>query len=91
MSFVLTCPNCGRRPVAEFRWGGEYRVRPSGGSGPSAAVSDREWSAHLYERKNPDGPLVEWWFHRFGCRRWFLARRDTRSNRVEETCWPEEG
>jgi sarcosine oxidase subunit delta len=69
--------------VAEFRWGGEYRVRPSG------PVSDREWSAHLYERRNPDGPLVEWWFHRFGCRCWFLATRDTRDNRVAATGWPE--
>ena len=30
MSFLLTCPNCGERPVAEFRFGGEYHLRPSG-------------------------------------------------------------
>ncbi|MGH8057176.1 MAG: hypothetical protein ACREOH_08065 [Candidatus Entotheonellia bacterium] len=25
-----------------------------------------------------------------GCRRWFLARRDTRNNEVERTYWPED-
>ena len=76
MAFSLPCPNCGPRPVAEFRFGGEYHARPSG------EVSDEEWAAHLYAKRNLDGPQEEWWFHRFGCREWFLARRDTRENRV---------
>jgi sarcosine oxidase, subunit delta len=84
MSFALTCPNCGERPVAEFRWGGEYHARPAG------EVAPREWSDHLYARRNLEGPQVEWWFHRFGCCCWFLARRDTRDNRVAITWWPEE-
>ena len=25
----------------------------------------------------------EWWYHRFGCERWFQAERDTRTNEVE--------
>ena len=84
MSFALHCPNCGRRPVAEFRFGGEYRPRPPGDA------SSEEWAEYLYARRNLDGPQEEWWFHRFGCRCWFLARRDTRDNRVLATWWPEE-
>jgi sarcosine oxidase, subunit delta len=83
VSFSLQCPNCGSRPVAEFRFGGEYHPRPTGD------VSDAEWAAHLYSRRNVDGPQEEWWFHRFGCREWFLARRDTRSNEVSGTWLPE--
>jgi len=84
MSFALICPNCGERPVAEFRWGGEQRASPATDLAPEA------WSEQLYARRNLDGPQVEWWFHRFGCRCWFLAQRDTRDNRVAATWWPEE-
>jgi sarcosine oxidase, subunit delta len=84
MSFALSCPNCGPRPVAEFRFGGEYHARPAG------VVSAAEWADHLYTRRNIDGPQEEWWFHRLGCRCWFLARRDTRENRVLSTRWPDE-
>lgn len=76
MSFNLTCPQCGERPVAEFRFGGEYHARPSG------EVSAEAWAAHLYSKRNEDGPQTEWWFHRYGCREWFFARRDTRDNGV---------
>jgi sarcosine oxidase delta subunit len=32
----------------------------------------------------------EWWFHRSGCGAWFLAERDTRTNEVFLTEFPEE-
>jgi sarcosine oxidase delta subunit len=32
----------------------------------------------------------ERWLHRFGCGRWFLARRDVRTNAVSDTVWIEE-
>lgn len=83
MSFLLTCPHCGERPVAEFRFGGELRARPA------EDAPEPEWAAYLYERRNVDAPQEEWWFHRLGCRRWFLARRDTRSNQVLATWLPE--
>jgi heterotetrameric sarcosine oxidase delta subunit len=35
-------------------------------------------------RANADGEAREWWFHRAGCRRWFVARRDTVRNAVLE-------
>lgn len=81
MSFLLPCPNCGSRPVDEFRFGGELRERPDG------AVSPEEWRAYLYERANVKGPQREWWNHRFGCRRWFVAMRDTGTNAAIQTAW----
>lgn len=82
MSFLVPCPNCGVRDVYEFRWGGEYRVRPS------RDVSPHEWADYLYARANQAGVQKEWWFHDRGCRRWFFALRDTRTNKVLETSWP---
>src|SRR5438477_11703265 len=81
MSFLLRCPNCGPRRVDEFRFGGECRQRPEG------ELSPGEWSAYLYERANLAGPQSEWWYHRHGCKRWFVAERDTRTNTVLDTAW----
>jgi heterotetrameric sarcosine oxidase delta subunit len=82
MAFLLRCPHCGPRDVYEFRWGGEQSSRPAPGSPPAA------WAEYLYLRRNEAGVQREWWYHRAGCRRWFLAVRDTRSNEVRETFWP---
>src|SRR5438128_9684125 len=82
MSFLLRCPQCGPRDVYEFRWGGEQSQRPEPGA-PGEA-----WSRYLYLRRNEAGSQREWWYHRAGCRRWFLAVRDTRVNQVEKTFWP---
>jgi sarcosine oxidase delta subunit len=32
----------------------------------------------------------ERWYHRFGCRRWFAAERDVRTNDVHQTGWLDE-
>ncbi len=81
MSFLLPCPNCGARRVEEFSFGGEYQNRPNG------AVSDAAWGHYLYGRRNVAGVQTEWWYHRLGCGRWFLAERDTRTNEVQRTYW----
>jgi len=83
MSFLLPCPQCGPRDVYEFRWGGEQSPRPAPGAPPE------RWAQYLYSRTNVAGVQQEWWYHRLGCRRWFLAVRDTRTNEVERTFWPE--
>jgi sarcosine oxidase subunit delta len=70
--------------VSEFRFGGERRAAPAD------ELPDDQWLAQLYGRANVAGEQEEWWFHRFGCRRWFLARRDTRDNRVVATWTPGE-
>jgi sarcosine oxidase subunit delta len=76
MSFLLPCPTCGPRPVDEFSWGGELTTRPAPG------CDDRELFRTLYMKRNVAGPQQEWWFHSAGCREWFTAERDTRTNEV---------
>ena len=84
VAFLLRCPNCGEQSVNDFRFGGEVLDRPA----PAASVG--EWAHYFYSRKNEAGFQQEWWYHKFGCRSWFLALRDTRSNAVVQTFWPEE-
>jgi sarcosine oxidase subunit delta len=83
MSFILACPTCGARPVDEFTWGGELTARPAPG------CDDRELFETLYMRRNVAGPQREWWFHAAGCREWFTAERDTRTNEVLAVARPE--
>lgn len=76
MSFLLTCPNCGAREVTDFAFGGEVCERPT------ERPSFRELNTYNYFRRNVAGVQREWWYHRSGCRAWFLAERDTRTNVV---------
>ena len=78
---ILDCPNCGARNAQEFRYGGEYNPRPPE---PDAA-DDAAWSSYLYMRHNRLGVQKEWWYHRAGCGLWFLAERDTGSDKVSRT------
>jgi heterotetrameric sarcosine oxidase delta subunit len=84
MSFVLSCPNCGAREVTDFACGGEVAARPAEKPG------FRELNAYVYFRRNVAGVQREWWYHRSGCRAWFLAERDTRTNEVLWTALPEQ-
>jgi heterotetrameric sarcosine oxidase delta subunit len=81
--FLIKCPNCGPRSATEFRYGGEVHSRPEGSA-------DQELADYLYVRKNALGVQTEWWYHRMGCRRWFMARRHTMTNEVLAMFWPEE-
>ena len=81
MSFLLSCPLCGPRDVYEYRFGGEVQKRPEPGS------DQRTWGEYLYMRTNVSGVERAWWFHRAGCRRWFQAERDTRTNTVIRSGW----
>ena len=74
----LDCPNCGRRPLDEFIFGGERRTTPSSIADPDARDFDEVW---IFD--NPNGPTTERWFHAAGCRRWLTAVRDTSVDRVE--------
>ena len=82
MSFLLSCPHCGPRPVGEFRFQGEVTRRP----GPDASL--RELTDYVYFRDNVAGLQREWWYHRTGCKTWFVAERDTRTNEVLRTLIP---
>ena len=68
----LTCPNCGRRPIDEFSFGGEVRHVPERITDPDERDVDLVWMIG-----NPDGLTTERWFHAAGCRRWTTIRRDT--------------
>ncbi len=78
---ILACPNCGPRNVSEFRHGGETNARPP----DPAALDPTAWTDYLYMRRNVSGLETEWWYHRSGCGLWFLAERDTLTNRVVGT------
>ena len=73
MSFLLPCPNCGPRSVYEFRFGGE--------------LDEVQNPDSVYDRFNEEGVQSELWFHRSGCRKWFQAVRDTRTNEVKSSDW----
>jgi sarcosine oxidase subunit delta len=62
--------------VDEFACTGEVTVRPK--SSPTL----RELTDYLYFKRNAAGVQREWWCHRHGCRVWFTAERDTRTNEV---------
>ncbi len=84
MSFVLECPHCGVREVTDFGFGGEVVARPT------ERPSPRELGHYVHFRRNVAGVQREWWVHRSGCRAWFLAERDTRTNVVLWTALPED-
>jgi sarcosine oxidase subunit delta len=71
---LIPCPYCGPRPELEFAYGGEAHIaRPRDPS----TISDDDWGAFLYQRRNPRGTHDERWRHAHGCGRFFNARRDT--------------
>jgi sarcosine oxidase subunit delta len=71
---AIPCPWCGSRDETEFRYGGQAGlVTPP----DPEAVDDARWAEFLYVRDNPKGPFRERWYHRAGCRRWFVVERDT--------------
>jgi sarcosine oxidase subunit delta len=84
MSYILTCPNCGEREVTDFSYGGEVVPRPK------QKPSERELNTYNYFRRNVAGVQREWWYHRSGCRAWFLAERDTTTNEVKWVGLPED-
>jgi sarcosine oxidase, subunit delta len=78
---LLECPNCGLRNAQEFRFGGEYNPRPKA----PMETSDVDWTDYIYMANNKVGVQKEWWYHRAGCGRWFLAERHTKTNEVMRT------
>ena len=84
MSFLLTCPNCGPRPVDEYAYGGEVTTRPT------SSEDERALFSYLYFKRNTAADQREWWYHSSGCREWFQAERNTTSNTVLQTAYPGE-
>jgi heterotetrameric sarcosine oxidase delta subunit len=72
--FLIRCPWCGERDIAEFAYGGEGHIaRPT----DPEHLSETDWAGYVFLRSNPKGILAERWNHQAGCRRWFNALRNT--------------
>lgn len=77
----IPCPNCGVRDQDEFRYGGEAPIiRPA----EPENASNANWADYLFYRNNEKGPQLERWLHTFGCKEWFLIRRDTLTHEITE-------
>ncbi len=77
--FLIRCPNCGDRDMAEFGYGGEAHIaRPPASEG----MSDPEWAGYVFHRTNPKGVHAERWNHQAGCRRWFNVLRNTATDDI---------
>ena len=72
----IDCSHCGPRPIEEFLFG-EIPVVPDEITDPDARDLDR-----AFFHDNREGPVVERWFHAYGCRRWTTIERDTRTDEV---------
>ena len=82
---LIECPWCGAREQTEFSHHGEAHIaRPAAPD----ALSDEEWAAYLFTRKNPKGVHYELWMHAFGCRRFFNMARHTVSGEIYGTYPP---
>jgi sarcosine oxidase subunit alpha len=76
---LIDCPWCGPRDETEFHYGGQAHVPYPPEPG---ALGDAEWAQYVFVRDNASGPFAERWCHSVGCRRWFNAVRDTRTNEM---------
>jgi heterotetrameric sarcosine oxidase delta subunit len=45
-----------------------------------ASATPNDWRDYLYFPANPCGPVLETWYHRMGCRKFFNLERDTATN-----------
>ena len=76
MSFMITCPICGRRNGYEFRFGGEDKgPRPD-----QKSLSPEAWCDYVHMNNSKPGVQREWWNHRSGCGSWFIIHRDVTTN-----------
>ena len=75
---LLTCPYCGlAADETELAPGGEAHLKRAG---PDA--SDDAVERYLFRRENPKGVHFERWRHAYGCGKWFLAARCTKTLEV---------
>jgi sarcosine oxidase subunit delta len=81
MSFMLECPNCGKRHVGEFSYRGGYTPRPAPDAPPG------QWTDYVDFSDNVAGRRTEWWYHGSGCQRWFLVDRNASNNTDHRSRW----
>src|SRR5437867_12087178 len=66
-----TVPLAESAPFTSFNSGGEVRARPA------IEASREAWVGYVYWRDNSPGMQKEWWYHKLGCKLWFIAERNT--------------
>ena len=72
------CPNCElTADETELTPGGQAHITRV--TYPSSADA---FSSYLFYRKNPRGVHFEKWLHHFGCGKWFIAARCTKTMEV---------
>jgi len=76
---IMVCPLSGPRNISEFTYGGECHEMPD----PSGC-SPSEWVEYVFFPDNKAGVVLEWWLHT-ATSYWFLAERNTITNRIIRT------
>jgi sarcosine oxidase subunit delta len=82
---LLECPINGVRPLSEFTYGGEYRDMPN-----PDTCTDKVWAAYVHNRSGAPGLKKEWWYHG-PSGTWFIAERNTMTDKVSRTYLPGQG
>jgi sarcosine oxidase, subunit delta len=77
---LIPCPLNGLRNATEFACLGEVRQPPSGDA-------DNTWASYVWNRRNEAGVVREWWCH-LPSTTWFIAERDTTTDRFLKTYLP---
>jgi len=80
---LIHCPYCEEdREEEEFSPAGQAHIqRPL----DPEALSDEQWAAYLFFRKNPRGLHHELWNHATGCRKFFNVTRNTATYQILES------
>ena len=76
---MMNCPLNGPRNISEFSYGGEVEPMPNPNTSTGA-----EWSEYLFLTDNPAGLVREWWMHT-ATSYWFIAERNTVTDKIERT------
>ena len=76
---IMPCPLNGPRNISEFLCLGEVVDMPD-----PKACDDRAWAEYIWFAENKAGVVREWWCH-LPSNYWFIAERDTRSDRILKT------
>lgn len=71
----LTCPLNGLRDISEFVYGGPMKTIPE------ADAPTEAWADYVFFEDNQQGRVFEWWLH-VPSAFWFIAERDTVSDKV---------
>ena len=74
---LISCPFCGPRSEDEFGFGGDASLITPNDDDNIQDVAD-----YMFLRDNPKGWHKEYWFHRYGYRRWLKIERHTVTHEI---------